>query len=966
MRLTCPVGHNGLLFILGESTRPRGVYPGSHSSLQQPCSVRTRTVTFASIGVTLRWNALGCALEDTCFSRVTVTVTGLMIVGSPVGSPDREEDAPSRPDSPPATIKFGFEIAASPTRTPVGSPDREDDALSRPAVPPATMTGGFEIVASPIGTPVGSPKLLPAPHAVAIGGTDASTPALDGMDADTGNPALTGMDAINGSPARDGMDADVSSPALAGVEVIIGSPVQEGRGECDTVDRTAEGSSPAVPESSVIISSPVHRGEAGITSDFGEFALRETCSGLFAKRKFVLVATELAAKGARCGHELSRPQRLAAASRSPAASPGSDLLGPEPSDVGPPDKSTMKQPSKVDAWKLGRSADHLLALLPNVCKIFLIGGQAAVGQSMDATERRNTVLDAVKSHGGRSGQPLEACCDALALLALEAERRGLEDGGISAEGGISSLLLRAIIMREDKRAREHSADSAQGGASVAHGTLTSFKKLADHFGLPVDTRAAAVLAAVPQQLPNPRTKAGTPPMALYPAFDFLCNVLPPGPFRHWARSFTAFMLYQNTRVQDLLEPEPIGVETEQECPSGVIHARVRLSKFGGPMHVFAPCEGVSGPFRWIAEHLQDVKVHGVLPRFQSTPAWDLAAPSVSFVAGTVDVDETRKGFYSILRSAPLFIDEQMRSELGLRGHGPHSAFNDVGWFVGAVDVDGGRGFDEKDNAVFGHWGHVARANEEAANRGVLEAVAAARGRSAGRGSGRGRTHTAVGDAGVRTAVGYSTGDTHIGDRQMQVEARLRMVRLIRRKISEDGRGFFNLPPGRADWRLMKAPTPSPRVLAHISIGCLGELQQPQVPGIFYIDASSGPLALPFRRGPNDDDGRFHLAAILAFEALMADREVDLDEVLRRGHAIVAMQTPSLGNVIATGGGVIAVSELCSNDAWQARIDALQPSIDCIARGQRVRFLCSCCSRFRARCHCDAYARFLGRCARAPR
>ena len=27
VRLTCPVGHNGLLFILGESTRPRGFYP---------------------------------------------------------------------------------------------------------------------------------------------------------------------------------------------------------------------------------------------------------------------------------------------------------------------------------------------------------------------------------------------------------------------------------------------------------------------------------------------------------------------------------------------------------------------------------------------------------------------------------------------------------------------------------------------------------------------------------------------------------------------------------------------------------------------------------------------------------------------------------------------------------------------------------------------------------------------------
>ena len=903
----------------------------------------------------------GCALEDTCFSRV-------MIVGSPVGSPDREEDGPSRPASPPATTTFVFGIVATPTSTPVGSPDRDDDALSRYAVPPASVSVGFEIVASPICTPVGSPKLLPASPAYVAVGTYASTPALDGMDANTGNPAFTGMDAINGSPARDGMDADVCSPALAGMEVIIGSPAPEGMGECDTVERTAEGSSPAVPKSSVIISSPVHRGESETTSDFGaDSAFRETApAGLVAKRKFVLVATELAAKGARGGHELARPERLAAARRSPAASPGSDLLGPEPLDVGPPDKNVMTQNSEADAWKLGRSADHLLALLPDVCKVFLIGGKAAVEQSIDASERRNTVRDAVKRHGGRSGQPLEACCDALALLALEAERRGLKDGGISAEDGISSLLLRAIIKREDKRAREHSAGSAQGGASVAHGTLNSFKKLAKHFGLPVDTRAAAVLAAVPQQLPNPRTKAGTPPMAMYPAFDFLCNVLPPGPFRHWARSFTAFMLYQNTRVQDLLETEPVGLETEQECPSGVIHALVRLSKFGGPMHVFAPCEGVSGPFRWFAEHLRDVKVHGVLPRFQSSPAWDLAAPSVFFVPGTVDVDETRKGFYSMLRSAPLFIDEELRSELGLRGHGPHSTFNDVGWFIGAFDVDGGRGFDEKENAVFGHWGHVARANEEAANRVVLDAVAASRGRAAGRGRGRGRTHTVVGDASVRTAVGYSTGDTHMGDRQMQVEARLRMVRLIRRKISEDGRGFFNLPPGRADWRLLKAPSPSPRVLAYVSVGCLSELQNPQLPGIFYIDASSGPLALPFRRGPNDDDGRFHLAAILAFEALMADREVDLDEVLRRGHAIVAMQTPSLSNVIASGGGVVAVAELCSDDAWQARMDALQPSIDCIARGQRVRFLCSCGSRFRARCHCDAYARFLGRCARAPR
>ena len=89
-------------------------------------------------------------------------------------------------------------------------------------------------------------------------------------------------------------------------------------------------------------------------------------------------ALTAAKKARRGGHELSRQDRLLVAERSPAASLGSDLLGPEPGDRGPPPKSRMEDPNEAPAWSLEREIDNLVRVLPDVCKLFLIGGELAI------------------------------------------------------------------------------------------------------------------------------------------------------------------------------------------------------------------------------------------------------------------------------------------------------------------------------------------------------------------------------------------------------------------------------------------------------------------------------------------------------------------------------------------------------------------------------------------------------------
>ena len=657
-------------------------------------------------------------------------------------------------------------------------------------------------------------------------------------------------------------------------------------------------------------------------------------------RQAVQPALASARKLLRGGHELSRQDRLLVAERSPAASLNSGLLGPEPGDRGPPPKQGMKDPNEAPEWSLEREIANLIRVLPTVCKLFLIGGELAIQQSRGPDERRKCATDALRAIGGRNGDSLKGCADALALLAIEAERRGLVTGGVPA----SHILLRAVVTGEDERARRNaSSHNSQGGASVAHGVLSSFKKLVDHCGLPMDPRANGVLAAVPRHMPNPVTKAGTPPMAMFAAFDFLCKHLPSGVFRHWARSYTMFCLYHGTRLQDLMDTIAIGIVDGEPCRS--IHARVRKSKFGGPMDIHAPNEGVLGVFNWSEEHLVDVGIHGMLPRFSATPAWEITASNAYMVHGVVEIGEARKALYSLYRACPVFISEELRKSLTMSCHGGHSAFNDAGWFVGRVTVDGEHGFDSTDCAAYGHWGHLARSNEE-------KQSASGSAQPAGRG-------TAASAGAVATARSYSIGETHMGDRELQLTARRRMVHFMRRKMREDGRQFWLLPSGREDWRILKVRTP--RNLGYsLSVGNVSEEAHPPIPNTFYINVLSGPLACPLLAGRDGRDLRFHQSVCAVFEATLNDRDADVDLMISRTHQVLSVGPPNGVNaVILAGGGVCAISELLTPDATRERAEALEHVLNELRAGRRVRFLCNCRPTLKV-CHCDSYVRLVAR------
>ena len=111
-----------------------------------------------------------------------------------------------------------------------------------------------------------------------------------------------------------------------------------------------------------------------------------------------------------------------------------------------------------------------------------------------------------------------------------------------------------------------------------------------------------------------REKAGTLPIELVCQFEIIAMAVRPdlpaadSVLVFYARSILAFGILGSLRVQDLEEITEIKID--HFAPDTVISALVRLSKNGEPLEVFAPAEGILGPFAWWPQHRDLCRRHG--------------------------------------------------------------------------------------------------------------------------------------------------------------------------------------------------------------------------------------------------------------------------------------------------------------------------------------------------------------------
>ena len=159
----------------------------------------------------------------------------------------------------------------------------------------------------------------------------------------------------------------------------------------------------------------------------------------------------------------------------------------------------------------------------------------------------------------------------------------------------------------------------------------------------------------------------------------------------------------------------------------------------------------------------------------------------------------------------------------------------------------------------------------------------------------------------------------MGDRELQLTSRRRMVQFMRKKMREDGRQFWLLPSGREDWRILKVRTPR-NLGCSLSVGNVSEEAQPPIPNTYYINVRSGPLACPFLAGRDGRDLRFHHSVCAVFEAALNDREADVDLMISKTHQVLSIGATGVNTVIAAGGGVRTVPELLTTDATRERTE----------------------------------------------
>ena len=456
----------------------------------------------------------------------------------------------------------------------------------------------------------------------------------------------------------------------------------------------------------------------------------------------------------------------------------------------------------------------LVPLLPWPVRSSMLGGPLGMIQ-VPKPEAQNLLIHRIlKRRAGSDGANLGSARLALAVIrkygaltwptASDEERDGMLFP-------MSATLAHELIHEENERALA-AAKGKQNGKTVGPRFRDSLIFMSEKLLWPIDVSRAALDGAAPKpKSVGSADKAGTLPIAVKAHLEAIaCGLTPLDSLMplarkavvFYARTLLAANLDQSIRVGEGVRVELI---PDEEDPDHVMRGTAWAGKDGAPLNLYAPAEGILGPYTWYREHLQaTLEIGQVYPKWvkpkKSKGSLLLAGELKSAVADKADI---REAFKQILTLQPLQYTNEDTAAMSIRGHSMHATFPDWARTIGpqpnfesSLPEPLKRGFGGEDVQALGHWlrdeGAKAEATAEQAARDAegwdarrAAAIASLRGRPAT----RGRMANYYGMAG--------TAANRFSERAVQLRLRQRLAHTVKFLIDQAG-GWMTLARGQAD------------------------------------------------------------------------------------------------------------------------------------------------------------------------
>ena len=429
-------------------------------------------------------------------------------------------------------------------------------------------------------------------------------------------------------------------------------------------------------------------------------------------------------------------------------------------------------------------------------------GEAGLRQVPGQAERCEAVARVILSHGGPDGDGLAEDIKTLDTLAEHAYQIGAPDPHCQP---ISSLLAHTLVNREYTRGLTNGASHSLGGASRGHAFRQSLTRLRDHYKLEIDLDPAILDSAAPETSSIPgagREKAGTLPIHLHALIELIAMGKRPdlpaedSVLVFFARSMLAFGILSSLRVQDMEEIERVSLDEYE--PDTVICGTVRLSKNGEPIELFAPADGLLGPFHWWPSHRDACIRRGHPFPLHTRPNGSggaLAASPGFEPVGVMTGAHIRSGLAELASLRPLGLAPEQVKALKIKGHTCHGTYCDwmkaVGpWpdLFGCVEP----GFQRHDRDASGHWLSFASTDQEAVPPPPKK--------------GEKRTRS---DGRNLMSERYARGAGRSGERAEQLRIRRRLISFARRALqawcAHWGCSWLRLPLGHESKRILSEP-----------------------------------------------------------------------------------------------------------------------------------------------------------------
>ena len=251
-----------------------------------------------------------------------------------------------------------------------------------------------------------------------------------------------------------------------------------------------------------------------------------------------------------------------------------------------------------------------------------------------------------------------------------------------------------------------------------------------------------------------------------------------------SRSLLVSCVDHHVRLNDALSAV---VFPDERDPTGVLRARAQLKARSAapPAELYAPAQGYLGPYRWLGQHLEEMRGRRhALPAFESARGFaGMPSHGSRLLGGVMPKQYGVRALRDLMSLAPLHMSAQEFDALGITTHSPHGTGADMARFMGEAG-----GFSEPDARALGHWLRDRNAPQPDPRRAP--------------GNPGANAPAGVGDLRGAMTMRYSSGDGRHGERQEQLAVRSKLVHVVRESLARFGRPWVELPAGTADWAIL--------------------------------------------------------------------------------------------------------------------------------------------------------------------